>query len=261
MTEDPYAILGVEREATDAEIKAAYRRLAATHHPDRNPGFQDAANEKLKELNAAYASIKSASRGHASQRGDAPASAAGAEDGEAPEPPPSQRSAIAAELSRIGVLRDADLEDPTVDVLTAMIPSGETIALAAPFTQFASSGQYGFREMHRSVTRIAPTAGASSMPSLAGGAVTSAGGEVILCTADAMVWTTRRVTPVDFAWEEVSVTAYSLAFGDILGSRITSRRKGAVEVWIDEGPTLTFRLGPSDAERLSEYVDAAAISQ
>jgi curved DNA-binding protein len=50
---DYYKILGVERKATDAEIKKAYRKLALKFHPDRNPGKKD-AEEKFKEINEAY---------------------------------------------------------------------------------------------------------------------------------------------------------------------------------------------------------------
>jgi len=46
---DPYAILGVPRSATEAEIKGAYRRLAMLHHPDRGGSAQ-----KFIELTAAY---------------------------------------------------------------------------------------------------------------------------------------------------------------------------------------------------------------
>ena len=35
---DPYDILGVDRSATQDEIKSAFRKLAAQHHPDKNPG-------------------------------------------------------------------------------------------------------------------------------------------------------------------------------------------------------------------------------
>jgi molecular chaperone DnaJ len=53
-TRDYYEVLGVERQATSAELKAAYRRLALKHHPDRNPGDR-AAEERFKEISLAYA--------------------------------------------------------------------------------------------------------------------------------------------------------------------------------------------------------------
>jgi curved DNA-binding protein len=50
---DYYKVLGVERNATEQEIKKAYRKLALKYHPDRNPGKKD-AEEKFKEINEAY---------------------------------------------------------------------------------------------------------------------------------------------------------------------------------------------------------------
>ncbi len=50
---DYYAILGVPRNATQEEIKKAYRRLALKYHPDRNPGNPE-AEEKFKEISEAY---------------------------------------------------------------------------------------------------------------------------------------------------------------------------------------------------------------
>jgi molecular chaperone DnaJ len=50
---DPYEVLEVGRNATDAELKSAFRRLAARHHPDKNPGDSQ-AQARFSELNAAY---------------------------------------------------------------------------------------------------------------------------------------------------------------------------------------------------------------
>ena len=53
---DPYTILGVSRDATDEDIKKAYRTLARKYHPDNYAGsdLADVAEEKMKEINEAY---------------------------------------------------------------------------------------------------------------------------------------------------------------------------------------------------------------
>ena len=51
---DYYATLGVSRGASSKDVRSAYRKLAAKHHPDRNPG-DAAAEEKFKEIGEAYA--------------------------------------------------------------------------------------------------------------------------------------------------------------------------------------------------------------
>ena len=53
---DPYMTLGVSRDATDDEIKKAYRALARKYHPDNYAGsdLADVAEEKMKEINEAY---------------------------------------------------------------------------------------------------------------------------------------------------------------------------------------------------------------
>ena len=57
MIDDPYKVLGVSPDASDEEIKRAYRRLAKEYHPDRNPG-DEAAAKKMQQINAAYEQIK-----------------------------------------------------------------------------------------------------------------------------------------------------------------------------------------------------------
>jgi curved DNA-binding protein len=50
---DYYKILGIDKKATQEEIKKTYRKLAITYHPDKNPGNK-AAEEKFKEITEAY---------------------------------------------------------------------------------------------------------------------------------------------------------------------------------------------------------------
>lgn len=68
MIQDPYKVLGVSPDATDDEIKRAYRRLAKQYHPDRNPGDEMAA-QKMQQINAAYEQIKNPEKAAHSQPG------------------------------------------------------------------------------------------------------------------------------------------------------------------------------------------------
>lgn len=57
MSMNPYDILGVAKEATDADIKKAYHKLVLRYHPDKNPGDKS-AEEKFKEVNNAFDILK-----------------------------------------------------------------------------------------------------------------------------------------------------------------------------------------------------------
>ena len=58
---DYYEVLGVSREATDQELKSAYRKQALKYHPDRNPG-DHASEEKFKEASEAYQVLSDADK-------------------------------------------------------------------------------------------------------------------------------------------------------------------------------------------------------
>ena len=53
MPKDYYDTLGVKKDATEKDIKQAYRRLARKYHPDVNPGDKN-AEAKFKEINSAH---------------------------------------------------------------------------------------------------------------------------------------------------------------------------------------------------------------
>jgi DnaJ-class molecular chaperone len=55
MAKDYYTILSVPKNASDSDLKKAYRKLAMQYHPDRNPQRQAWAHQKFKEINEAYA--------------------------------------------------------------------------------------------------------------------------------------------------------------------------------------------------------------
>src|SRR5215210_75634 len=58
---NPYEALGVDRKASEEEIKKAYRKLARQYHPDRNPG-DAGAEERFKEVQEAYSILSDAKK-------------------------------------------------------------------------------------------------------------------------------------------------------------------------------------------------------
>ena len=81
MAKDYYSLLGIHRNAGDAELKRAYRRLAHQYHPDKNPGDK-AAEDRFKEINEAYEVLSDAQkRAYYDQYGAAPGPGGGAGQG------------------------------------------------------------------------------------------------------------------------------------------------------------------------------------
>jgi molecular chaperone DnaJ len=79
---DYYEVLGVGRNATQEEVKSAYRKAALKWHPDRNPGSKAPAEEKFREATEAYSVLSDSQKRAAYDRfGHAGVAAAGAEGG------------------------------------------------------------------------------------------------------------------------------------------------------------------------------------
>ena len=76
---DPYEVLGVSPDASDDEIKKAYRELARKYHPDnyQNNPLADLAEEKMKEINQAYDAVTKARSGGGSAYGSGSAAQSG----------------------------------------------------------------------------------------------------------------------------------------------------------------------------------------
>ena len=66
---DPYVTLGVEKNATEEDIRKAYKKLAKKHHPDLNPGDKE-AEDRFKDISAAYALLNDSEKRRAFDAGE-----------------------------------------------------------------------------------------------------------------------------------------------------------------------------------------------
>ncbi len=91
---DPYATLGVSRAASDAELRAAYRRLVQLHHPDHNGGSHESAL-RFEAVQAAYGQV----REQRARAGSSAGSGSSAPRGAQSPPPHAADSGLDARLA------------------------------------------------------------------------------------------------------------------------------------------------------------------
>lgn len=174
-----------------------------------------------------------------------------------------RRSSIAGRLVQLGFITadHATPDNPAVVVLSELLPPEAELGLCLTCHGFSSSAPYPFAE----TTGVFPNRGSFRMnPALAEVSplsgpplLTAPRRELVVCTQHTLSWTASRV---DCDRQDV-VTLYSAQFRDILGATVRHRRKGVVEVWVEDGPTLSFRVTPESAEALQAHVDQTAQAQ
>jgi hypothetical protein len=169
--------------------------------------------------------------------------------------------AIAVRLVQLGFIAAdrATPENPAVQVLSELLPPDAELGLCLTCHGFSSSAPYPFAE----TTGIFPNVGSFRMNAALGEVsphgpplLTAPRREVVVCTQVAVGWTASRVR----SDRRDMVTLYSAQFRDIVGATVRHRRKGVVEVWVADGPELSFRVTPQAADALQAHVDQAAQS-
>jgi hypothetical protein len=188
---------------------------------------------------------------------DAPVADAGSDQAMA-----ERRLSIAARLVQLEFITAdrATPENPAVQVLSELLPPDAELGLCLTCHGVSSSAPHPFVE----TTGVFPNVGSFRMNPAATHVsgtgtplLTAPRRELVVCTQVALSWTASRVR----SDRQDVVTLYSAAFRDIVGAAVRHRRKGIVEVWLDDGATLSFRVTPEAADALQAHVDQAAQSQ
>ena len=147
---DPYVVLGVRADASDEEVRSAYRRLVQLHHPDHNHGSAE-SERRFEEVQEAYAQVRKlrASGAHA-----------------AAPPPPPPRAAADPDL-------DARLKDMERDLREAHLArerarrAAAEAAAASSERKRPSDEELGYIKTDDSFSKIFADAGASLSEQLA----------------------------------------------------------------------------------------------
>jgi hypothetical protein len=197
-----------------------------------------------------------AARGPAEARAASELTAAGPDSDQAAA---ARRAAIAAMLVRLGFVPAdrATPDNPAVEVLAELLPPEAEVELCLTCREFSCSGPYEFAHTIGRFPDAATMRRGGGLRYPANEAlVKGPRRDLVVCTQHAVYWTQSRARSEG----EDSVALYSLPFSDILGASVRHPPKGVVEVYIDKGPTMSFRVERDLADMLQAQVDQAAQS-
>ncbi len=182
------------------------------------------------------------------------ASNAGAAGPDSEQAAAARRGSIASTLVALGfIARDrATPDNPAVEVLAELLPLDAEVELCLTCNEFSCSGPYEFAHATGRFPDVA-TMRRRGMHAVGDTLVKGPRRDLVVCTRDAVCWTQSRAR----GEREDSVTLYSIPFSDILGATVRRRRRGVVEMYIDDGPTVSFGVAREVADVLRAQVDRA----
>lgn len=224
---------------------------------DWNEEFTKPVRERIGDaLAEAGEETSQAARGPAEARAASDSTVAGPDSGQAAA---ARRAAIAAMLVRLGFLPAdrATPDNPAVEVLAELLPPEAEVELCLTCHEFSCSGPYEFAHTTGRFPDAATMRRGGGLYPAIEALVKGPRRELVVCTQDAVYWTQSRAR----SEREDSVALYSVPFSDILGASVRHPPKGVVEVYIDEGPTMSFRVERDLADVLQAQVDQAAQSE
>lgn len=224
---------------------------------DWNEEFTKPVRERIGDAGAeAGEETSQAARGPTEARAASDSTAAGPDSGQAAA---TRRAAIAAMLVRLGFLPAdrATPDNPAVEVLAELLPPEAEVELCLTCHEFSCSGPYEFAHTTGRFPDAATMRRGGGLYPASETLVKGPRRELVVCTQDAVYWTQSRARSEG----EDSVALYSVPFSDILGASVRRPPKGVVEVYIDEGPTMSFRVERDVADVLQAQVDQAAQSE
>jgi hypothetical protein len=175
----------------------------------------------------------------------------------------SRSAEIAEMLVGLGFISSntADRPNAAVEVLSGLLPQDATIEICLTLEEIEVSDQaYVFEEVSGSFDRPPPhrrARGDDQGVAYWNQQNRPAGRrQLVVCTGDALSWTrsSPRITEGYITGDDVRLLSVPMRI--LLGATVRDKRKGIVEAWIDEGPTLSIRVDRDEAASLSACIEA-----